>query len=116
MADQNKKNAAVKKPTVKRANPAEPNEKEVPLSGETKSQEPNIEQTYPGVTEQISRFEEAKLPSCPHCGSDYTARVQVGIIGRAITIAASTRKVKLVPNVKDRLGQFFCNECKKFFN
>jgi hypothetical protein len=76
----------------------------------------NIEDNYPDITEQIRRFVEAELPSCPHCGSDDTASVQVGMVGRAITIAASTKKVKLVPNAKDKLGIYFCNECKKYFN
>ena len=76
----------------------------------------NIEDNYPDITEQIRRFAEAELPSCPHCGSDNTASVQVGMIGRAITIAESTPKVKLVPNAKDKLGLYFCNECGKYFN
>jgi len=98
-------------PTVKK-----PNEKESSLGEENKANEPNMEDIYPGVTKQIQRFEEDELPSCPHCGSDYTASVQVGIIGRTITIAASTRRVKLVPNVKDRLGKYFCRGCNKFFD
>jgi len=76
----------------------------------------NMEDSYPDITEQIRRFAEAELPSCPHCGSGDTASVQVGIIGRAITIAASTPKVKLVPNAKDKLGLYFCNACGKYFN
>lgn len=76
----------------------------------------NIEDNYPDITEQIRRFAEAELPSCPHCGSENTASVQVGMVGRAITIAASTPKVKLVPNAKDKLGIYFCNACKKYFN
>ena len=44
------------------------------------------------------------------------ASVQVGMVGRAITIAESTPKVKLVPNAKDKLGIYFCNECGKYFN
>ena len=76
----------------------------------------NLEENYPDITEQIRRFAEADLPSCPHCGSEDTASVQVGMVGRAITIAASTTKVKLVPNAKDKLGIYFCNECGKYFN
>jgi hypothetical protein len=56
-----------------------------------------------------------ELPSCPHCGSGDTASVQVGIIGRTIYIAGSTRKFKLVPNMKDKKGKYFCNDCKKYF-
>ena len=76
----------------------------------------NIEDNYPDITEQIRRFVEAELPSCPHCGSENTASVQVGMVGRAITIASATAKVKLVPNAKDKLGIYFCNVCKKYFN
>ena len=76
----------------------------------------NMEDSYPDITQQIRRFAEAELPSCPHCGSEDTASVQVGAVGRAITIAASTTKVKLVPNAKDKLGIYFCNECGKYFN
>src|SRR5215216_3356056 len=76
----------------------------------------NLEDNYPDITEQIRRFAEAELPSCPHCGSEDTASVQVGMVGRAVTIAAATTKVKLVPNAKDKLGIYFCNACKKYFN
>jgi hypothetical protein len=80
-------------------------------------QEPLImEDDVPDLTEQIRRFAEAELPSCPHCGSHDTASVQVGMVGRAIAIAAATTKIKLVPNAKDKLGLYFCNECGKFFN
>jgi hypothetical protein len=76
----------------------------------------SFEDRYPGITEQLRRFEEAELPSCPHCGSGNTASVQVGVIGRTIYLAASTKKFKLVPNMKDKLGKFFCNACGKFFD
>jgi len=88
-----------------------------PSAKKDNDQEPvNSEDSYPDLTEQIRRFEEAELPSCPHCGSGDTASVQVGMIGRAITIAASTTKVKLVPNATEKLGIYFCNECGKYFN
>jgi hypothetical protein len=74
------------------------------------------EERHPGVTEQLRRFEEAVLPSCPHCGSEDTASVQVGIIGRTMELAASTRKFKLVPNMVNKLGKYFCNECENFFD
>jgi hypothetical protein len=73
-------------------------------------------EAYPGVEEQLRRFKEAELPPCPHCGSSDTASVQVGVIGRTIYLAASTKKFKLVPNMKDKLGDYFCNECGKFFD
>src|SRR5688572_22555207 len=76
----------------------------------------NVEEDYPDITEQIRRFAAAELPSCPHCGSSNTASVQVGMVGRALTIAESTPKVKLVPSAKEKLGIYFCNECGKYFN
>ena len=93
-----------------------PVEKRPSAKKDNLQQPENMEDSYPDITEQIRRFAEADLPSCPHCGSEDTASVQVGIIGRAITIAASTPKVKLVPNAKDKLGIYFCNQCKKYFN
>jgi hypothetical protein len=80
-----------------------------------KKQEIKIEQTYPGVTEQIDRYQKDEPSSCSHCGSANTANVMVGIMGRSITIAAETG-AKLVPNVEDRLGTYWCRNCKKFFD
>ena len=88
----------------------------VPKSEPKKTNDSSLEDRYPGITEQLRRFEEAELPSCPHCGSDNSASVQVGVIGRTIYLAASTKKFKLVPNMKDKLGKFFCNACGKFFD
>ena len=63
----------------------------------------------------LRKYQEAELPSCTHCGSADTADVNVGIIGLTMSLSASTKKFKLVPNMKDKLGNFFCNECEKFF-
>src|SRR5687767_173408 len=93
-----------------------PVEKKPSTKKDNLQQSENLEDSYPDITEQIRRFAEAELPSCPHCGSDNTASVQVGMIGRAITIAESTPKVKLVPSAKDKLGLYFCNACGKYFN
>ncbi len=76
----------------------------------------NVEVRSADIADQIRRFDKAELPPCPFCGSKDTASVQVGMVGKAITIAASTTKVKLVPNAKDKLGNYFCNACKKYFN
>ncbi len=84
--------------------------------GMAKKKNPNIEETYPGVTEQIRQFEETEIPPCPHGGSDDTAIVRAGVIGRSITIAASTGKLKLVLNKTDEMGTYFCNNCKRYFN
>ena len=74
-----------------------------------------MEDQYPGITKQILRFENAVLPSCPHCASEDTADVQIGIIGRTIHITAATSKVKLIPNLPEP-GKYFCNKCNKYFN
>ena len=74
-----------------------------------------MECQYPGITEQYFRLEEAELPPCSHCGSKDTASVQVGIVGRTIYLAGVSKKFKLVPNVSDRKGKHFCNDCNKFF-
>jgi len=74
------------------------------------------EEQYPGITEQIRQFEEMVLPACPHCGSADTASVQVGVIGRTMYIAGKTKKFKLVMNMSNKLGKYFCNQCKKYFD
>lgn len=74
----------------------------------------SLEKAYPGIKDTILRFENANLPPCPHCGSEDTADVQVGIIGRTIAICSATTKFKLIPN-GPRLGTYFCNACNRFF-
>ena len=76
----------------------------------------SMDEQYPGFSEQSRKFDEAELPSCPHCGSTDTASVKVGVTGRTINLAGATMKFKLVPNAEDRKGEFFCNECEKFFD
>jgi hypothetical protein len=39
----------------------------------------------------------------------------MGIIGRAISIAAATTKFKLIPN-GPKPGKYFCYICDKFFD
>ena len=74
-----------------------------------------MEATYPGICSQIQHFEEAALPNCPYCGSEDTADVQCGIIGRTIYIAHATTKFKLIAN-NPREGEHFCNSCERFFD
>lgn len=74
----------------------------------------DLEEKYPGITEQIMRFENAQLPACPNCKSTDTADVQVGIIGRTINIAAATTKFTLIPN-GPKPGPYFCKNCKTYF-
>ena len=107
------------KPAPKNSSRNKPNALEPDMdesSGEpAKTDQANAED-FPGLTEQIRRFVEAELPSCPYCGSENTASVQVGLTGHAPAIAEATTKVKLVPNAKDKLGEYFCNVCGKYFN
>ena len=74
-----------------------------------------MESDYPGIREQILHFDEAALPACPRCGSEDTADVRVGIVGRTINIDAATTKFKLIPNVP-KPGIYLCNVCDEFFN
>jgi len=73
-----------------------------------------MEEQYPEITKQILNFENADLLACPQCGSEDTADVQVGIIGRTIYIASATLKFTLIPN-GPKPGRYFCNSCKKYF-
>jgi len=75
----------------------------------------HMESDYPGIRKTILYFENAKLPACPNCRSKNTADVQVGIIGRTISIAGATTKFKLIPN-GPKPGDYFCHACNKFFN
>jgi len=74
-----------------------------------------LESDYPGIKKMILRFENAVLPDCAHCSSADTAQVQCGIVGRVLTIAAATTKIKLIPN-RPPAGKCFCNSCNEFFD
>jgi hypothetical protein len=74
-----------------------------------------LETRYSGITETIQRFEEAKFPACPRCQSENTAQVNCGVIGRTINIAAATTIFTLIPNAP-KPDEYFCNDCKEFFN
>jgi hypothetical protein len=74
----------------------------------------DLEQQYPGIRESIMYFENAELPACPHCGSDDTASVQVGAVGRLLAILRATSKVTMVAN-GPKPGEYFCNKCRKHF-
>ena len=73
-----------------------------------------MEAQYPGITEQIMHYENEALPICPLCGSENTASVQVGIIGRTIYLATATSKFHLLPN-RNEEPEFYCNHCRKYF-
>ncbi len=74
----------------------------------------DLEQQYPGIRESIMYFENAELPACPHCGSDDTASVQVGAVGRLFAILRATSKVTMIGN-GPKPGEHFCNKCRKYF-
>jgi hypothetical protein len=74
-----------------------------------------MEYQYEGIIEQIYTYEQAKIPTCLICGSSDTARVIPGVIGRTISIAAATSKVKLLLNQSDS-EIYFCNQCGSFFD
>jgi hypothetical protein len=74
-----------------------------------------IEDVYPGVTQQIRQHKEAEWPACPRCGSSArTAKVSYAIMGRAITMAASTTRIKL--SARPTPGNHYCNACEEFFD
>ena len=73
-----------------------------------------LEIDYPDISDSILQFEEAKLPVCSHCGSKDTAKVQCGIVGRTMTIASATTRIKLLANGPVP-GEYFCNTCNKFY-
>jgi hypothetical protein len=73
-----------------------------------------MENSYPGISEQIRRFDAAKFPACPSCASTDTASVQVGVTGRTINLSAATTKFHLRAN--GRPGDYFCTACKSYFN
>lgn len=76
----------------------------------------HMEKQYPGIVEQILFREEATLPVCSRYGSENTAKVACGIIGRTIYIAAATTKFKLIPNGPKPGAYYFCNTCNEFFD
>jgi hypothetical protein len=72
-----------------------------------------MEKQYPGIIRTILYFENAKLPACFGCGSEDTADVQRGLIGRTVNIATATTKFKLIPG--GPAPKYFCNTCGRFF-
>lgn len=74
----------------------------------------HMEELYPGITEQIQRFENMEIPPCPMCGSTNTASVQVGIIGRTIHLNAATSKFHSIFTSNGE-GIYYCHVCKKQF-
>jgi len=76
-----------------------------------------MEARYPGIQANIMYFENASIPACPVCGSNDTAIIQYGVIGRTISIATATTKCKLFPNANKstKNKKFYCNKCNHPF-
>lgn len=70
---------------------------------------------YPGFRKTLNRYESMTLPACPACQSTNTATVATGIVGRSISLAAATTRVKLLRNPFGD-EQFYCNDCETFFD
>lgn len=74
-----------------------------------------LEKKYPGIRQTIDGYETSFVPACRECGSDDTATVQVGLVGRSMTLAAATSRVRLIAN-GPKLGKYFCNSCERYFD
>jgi len=116
MVEKKKNKPSVKKASTKKVEPANVKVTESKRRENALAVMSSMEDQYPGITEQYLGFENAKLPSCSHCGSNDTASVQVGIVGRTICLSGASRKFKLVPNMSDGMGKYFCNKCSRFFD
>ena len=73
-----------------------------------------MDASYPGIAEQVYRFEAMEFPPCEKCGSYDTASIQVGLVGRTMYLAMATTKFKFLPNYNEH-GIYFCNSCKVQF-
>jgi len=74
-----------------------------------------LESQYPGIGEQIDRFETTVTPACRHCQSADTAEVQVGIIGRIIAIAGATSRIHLIPD-GPKPAAYWCYPCRTYYD
>ena len=73
-----------------------------------------MESDWPGLQEQVLRFDAAPLPACRRCGSGVTAAVTVGS-GRPNVIASCTSKLWPILNGPVP-GAFWCHHCEDFFD
>ncbi len=74
-----------------------------------------MEERDPGIKKSILEIEAKVLPACVHCGSDDTASVGVGLVGRSMSMAGATTKYHLIAG-GPRRGAFFCNPCREYFD
>jgi hypothetical protein len=75
----------------------------------------SLDKDHPGIKKSILEIEAKVLPACAHCGSDDTASVGIGIVGRSMRIAGATTKYHLIAG-GPKPGAFFCNSCREYFN
>jgi hypothetical protein len=68
---------------------------------------------YPGLADDLARYRSLSVPPCCHCGSHSVKKVETGIIGRTVTLAALTGKIRLVTGTKH--GAFYCDACESYF-
>ena len=75
----------------------------------------SLDKSHPGIKKSILEIEAKVLPACVHCGSDDTASVGMGLVGRSMRMAGAPTKYHLIPG-GPRPGEFFCNSCREYFN
>ena len=75
----------------------------------------HLEEQSPGIRDSIRVLEARSLPSCPRCGSEDTASVACGVVGRTMALAAVATRFKLVANGPTP-GNYFGNACGDFFD
>ncbi len=71
------------------------------------------EKLYPGIRGSIDYYERLDLPPCPACGSDNTAAVSAGVIGRSIHVLCATTKIRLLPSMVPH--DYYCRACELYF-
>jgi len=69
---------------------------------------------YPGLADDLARYRSLRLPPCSCCGSHSVKKVETGVIGRTVTLAALTGKIRLVTGAKQ--GAFYCGACESYFD
>ena len=79
-----------------------------------KHPDPDPDHGYPGLAEELARYRSLDLPPCSRCGSSFVKKVETGVIGRTVTLAALTGKIHLVTGTKP--GAFHCDHCGGYFD
>lgn len=73
-----------------------------------------MDRYYPGIRETVEHYESLRLPHCPACASENTAKVSAGFFGRSIQVAGATTRMHLRPS--GHPADYFCNTCKQYFD